>query len=331
MTLDMVPVPEPREGQVLVKVQMAAVNPVDWKLFGGGMHRIFPMSFPYVPGFDIAGTVVKVGEGVTRLAVGDEVCGDIGLRETCCHGTQAGPAGAFAEYAVAFADTIAKREGLSAEEVVGLPLVGLTSYQVLFTGAGRDAAGTELGQLVPGQKLLILGGGAATGSIAVQLARAVGAYVATTASPSLMPDGTSKMDYLQKLGADQVINYRKEDWAEALAGKDYDLIYDCVGLPEDWPKASKVLKEGGLFVSLANFAGKSTERHLFKTIAKKNNAEDLAKLVQLVKDGKLKVPMDAVFPFSDVPGALKKSLGGASAGKLVIRVSEEGSSEKGRL
>ncbi|CAE7348849.1 QOR, partial [Symbiodinium sp. CCMP2456] len=89
MTLNMVPVPEPRKGQVLVKVQMAAVNPVDWKLFGGGMHSIFPVSFPYVPGFDIAGTVVKVGEGVTRLAVGDEICGDIGLRETCCHDTQA--------------------------------------------------------------------------------------------------------------------------------------------------------------------------------------------------------------------------------------------------
>jgi len=322
MTLDTVPVPEPKKGQVLVKVELAAVNPIDWKLFSGGLHGICPVTFPYVPGFDISGTVAKLGEGVTSLAVGDEVCVDLGLCETCCNDSPCGPAGGFAEYAVALADTVAKRDGLSSKDLVGLPLAGLTAYQAIFTGAGRDFTGAELGKLGAGQKLLVLGGAAATGTIAIQLAKSQGAYVATTASPNKTPEGIPKVEYMKQLGADEVINYKEADWSEALAGKDYDLIFDCVGTPEDWPKASKVLKKGGTFVSIANFGeAKSTEDHTFKVFLLKSNSEDLTNLVALVKEGRLKVPVDSIVPFSEVQAVLTKSVAWASAGKLCIQVS----------
>ncbi|CAJ1368808.1 unnamed protein product [Effrenium voratum] len=321
MTLDTIPMPEPKPGQVLIKVELAAVNPIDWKLFSGGMHGICPVTFPYVPGFDVAGTVVKLGEGVGNVQVGDEVIADLGLVETCKTESPCGPAGAFAQYTVALASTVAKREGIPAKELVGLPLAGLTSYQALFTGAGGDFTGAPLGTLAPGQKLLVLGGAAATGAIAVQLGRAIGAEVATTASPNKMPDGTNKLDYMKKLGADDVINYKEADWSDVKAGANVDLIYDCVGTEEDWPKASKVLKKGGKFVTIANFGdAKSTEDHSFQAFLIKSDSEDLKKLVQFVKEGKLTVPVDCVVPFEDVPKVLTKSMGWASAGKLVIQV-----------
>eukprot|EP00438_Fugacium_kawagutii_P019325 Skav202376 [mRNA] locus=scaffold1406:196836:197888:+ [translate_table: standard] len=323
MTLDTVPVPEPKKGQVLVKVELAAVNPIDWRLFGGGFHDICPVSFPYVPGFDLSGTVVKLGDGVTNFAVGDEVCVDLGLMETCCKDPPCGPCGAFAEYAVALADTVALRNGVSSKELVGLPLAGVTSFQAIFTGAGRTFAGDELGKLSAGQKLLVLGGSAATGAIAIQLAKSIGAHVATTASPNKTPEGITKIEHMKQLGADEVINYKEADWSEALAGKEFDLIFDCVGTPEDWPKASKVLKKGCSFVTIANFGEvKSTEDHSFRFFLLKASGDDLNKLVALVKEGKLKVPVDSIAPFSDVPAVLTKSMSWASAGKLVIQVAE---------
>lgn len=321
MTLDTIPVPEPKAGQVLIKVELAAVNPIDWKLFSGGLDGICPVSFPYTPGFDLAGTVAKVGDGVTNVAVGDEVCVDTGLVETCKKDSPIGPAGAFAEYCLALADTVSKRQGLSAEEVVGLPLAGLTSYQALFTGGGKSFAGEDLGKIAAGSKLLVLGGASATGCMAIQMAKAVGAVVATTASPNKMPDGTTKIDYMKKMGADVVINYKEEDWSAALAGKEYDQIYDCVGDAEDFVKAAKVLKKGGQFVSIANFGDtKSTEDHLFKVFLIQSNARDLDALIKLVQDKKLSVPVDSITPFDKVPEVLTKSMGWASAGKLVVKI-----------
>lgn len=322
LTLDTVPVPAPKKGQVLIKVEMAAVNPIDWKLFSGGLDGICPVTFPYVPGFDVAGTIVQLGEGVSNFAPGDEVCVDIGLCETCCKDSPCGPCGAFAEYAVALADTVVKRQGLSVDVAVGLPLTGLTSYQALFTGAGRDFTGAELGKLESGQKLLVLGGAATTGVLAIQMAKNVGAYVATTASTNKMADGTSKLDYMKQIGVDEAINYKDADWSEVLSGKEFDMIYDCVGDAADWPKASKVLKKGGLFVSIANFGdAKSTDDHTFKNFLLKSNSDDLTKLVQMVVDGKLKVPVDSAVPFAEVPALLTKSLKWASAGKLCVKVS----------
>merc|ERR1712178_497119 len=111
--------------------------------------------------------------------------------------------------------------GAGEQTQAGLPLAGLTAYQVLFTGAGKPIVGEALGDLKAGQKLLVLGGSSGTGMFGVQLAKAAGAHVTATASKSAMPDGTPKIDFVRGLGADKVIDYRTQDWAEELAGQEY--------------------------------------------------------------------------------------------------------------
>lgn len=320
MTLEKVPVPEPAEGQVLIKVNMAALNPVDWKLFSGGMHGMVPLTFPCTPSFDVGGVVAKVGPGESGFQVGDRVVTNLGVAETCQKDTPVGPGGALAEYALAYASTVSKREGLVTKEVAGLSLAGLTSYQALTTGQGESFQGTELGRLEAGQKLLVLGGASGTGCLAIQIAKSLGVHVATTASDNKTPDGVSKMDFVKSLGADEVINYKTEDWSEKLAGQDYDLIYDCAGDEADWTKAGKVLKKKASFVSIASVVGSSTREHNFRTFFVKSNATDLDKLVALMKEGKLKVPIDSTLSFDQVPAALKQSMKSSSAGKLLVQV-----------
>ena len=318
-----IPVPAPGAGQVRIKISYAAVNPIDWKLFSGGLDGVCPCTFPYTPGFDIAGTVDAVGDGVTTLAVGDAVIADLGLVETCCKPPPAaGCGGAFAEYAVAPVGIVAKSGDLPQENAVGLPLAGLTSYQALFTGSASSFAGGKLGSLAPGQKLLVLGGSSATGMYAIQLAKNKGCHVAATASSNPMPDGTSKLDFVKGL-ADEVIDYKNADWSDALAGKDFDMIYDTVGDDADFAKAPKVLKKGADFISIANFNPEttSTDDVRFAVFLLKSDASDLATLVKMVQDGSLKVYADTVYSFDDVPAALTKSMSFRSGGKLVIKVS----------
>jgi len=318
-----VAVPEPKAGQVQVKVAYAGVNPIDWKLFSGGLDGICPCQFPYTPGFDISGTISAVGEGVTGFAVGDEVAGDIGLVESCSNPpAEFGPAGAYAEYATLPASIVVKTGGVDLKDAAALPLAGLTAYQALFTGAGRSFAGADLFKLQSGNKILIIGGTTLVGMYAIQLAKNAGAHVAVTASSKPMPDGTSKADYAKALGADEVIDYESAEWSDVLAGKDYDLIFDTVGKAEDWSAgAPKVLKKGGEFVSVANFGdAATTDACVFKNFLLKSDAADLTVLMGMVKDGKLKLPIDSVVEFSDVPAVLTKSMSMRAGGKLIVKI-----------
>jgi len=320
MKLETVPTPKPVAGQVLVKVQFAAINPIDWKLMSGAMDGMCPLTFPYTPCFDIAGTVVQLGEGCKTLAVGDEIIADIGLLESCKKDMPNGPAGALAEFACVAEELVSKRQGLPAKDLVGLPLAGLTSYQALFTGNGKSAKGEPLGNVTKDSKVLILGGASATGALAIQIAKAAGAYVATTASPNTMPDGVSKIDFVKKMGADEVINYKEAEWSDVLAGKDFDLIYDCVGEADSVQKAGKIVKKGSPFLSIANHGGQSTDDVVFKNFLIKSNATDLDKLVSMVVEKKLTVPIDSVLPFDKAAEGLQKSMGWTSAGKLIVQV-----------
>mmetsp|Transcript_34343 Transcript_34343/g.78357 ORF Transcript_34343/g.78357 Transcript_34343/m.78357 type:complete len:350 (+) Transcript_34343:73-1122(+) len=323
LKLEDVPAPTPGKGEVCVKVEYASVNPIDWKLFSGGFHAVCPCVFPYTPGFDIAGSVCAVGEDVTDFKVGDGVIANTGLVETCCTPPPAaGNCGAFAEYAVVPANFCSSRGAASAESLAGLPLVGLTSYQALFTGNGRSFAGERLGDMKKGDKLLVLGGSSSAGLFAIQMCKEAGIHVAVTASSNKMPDGTPKMEFVKTLGANEVIDYKNQDWSEVLAGKDFDQIYDCVGDDADLVKASKVLKKGGSFVSIANFnpASASTDEVRFANYLLKSNAEDLNALVKMTEKGSIKVFVDSVVPFADVPAALTKSLGMQSGGKILIKV-----------
>jgi NADPH:quinone reductase-like Zn-dependent oxidoreductase len=257
--------------------------------------------------------------------VGDAVCVDLGLVETCVDPAPAqGSGGAFAEYAVAPASLVAKSGTLDGPTAAALPLAGLTAYQGLFTKAARTFAGEPLGDVKSGDKVLVLGGATLVGSYATQLAKNAGATVACTASTNAMSDGRTKMALCESLGADLVIDYKSSSWSERLAGQEYDMIYDCVGSNDDWVASAKVLKKGGLFLSIANFAADpaANEACVFKNFLLKSDGKDLADLVAMVEQGKLKVTFDSTMKMADAPAALTKSFKSENAGKIVVAVAE---------
>ena len=179
-------------GDILVEIKRASINPIDWKLFTAGYQGLFPIAkFPYIPGFDVCGTVKEVGAGVTEFAVGDLIAVDIGLIESCSDPAPAsGTAGAFAEFTCVPANLAVKvSTGVDMDSAAGLPLAGLTAYQAIFSGSlpSKSVTGEPLGNLTSGQTILVIGGASSTGSYAIQLAKAVGATVLTTASTTPDP------------------------------------------------------------------------------------------------------------------------------------------------
>lgn len=319
------PVPTPSEGQVLIKIHFAAVNPVDWKLLAGFYKDFWQIAFPFVPCFDVSGVVAAVGSGCS-LKVGDHVAADIGVVESCTPGAGFGPGGALAEFCLCPEAQVSKLpDGVDLRAAAGLPLAGLTSYQGLFTGKGCSGTGEPLGDVKQGHKVLVLGGASGTGHLAVQMAKVQGAFVATTVSSSSRADGKSKVEWMKELGVDVVINYTEEDWAVVLKGQNFDLIYDCVGKPEDAEKAhSGVLREGGQFITIANFAvGGTKDGVTSKFLMVKSAAADLDHMVKWFADGKLSIHVDKVFPLAEAQQALSYSMGGKCCGKVVVAVAGE--------
>lgn len=326
MTLrDNVPTPlDIQDDDVLVKVQYTSINPIDWKIATGGFHAALPISkFPFTPGLDIGGTIVKVGKNCTNSwKVGDTVIADIGVVETATvpPPSPGGPMGGFAEYAVVKADFCAKVPESKLSTLTGLPVSSLTAYQGLFTGSNKAMSGEELGNIKEGAKVLILAGSGAVGTIAIQLAKKLvkNCFVATT---------SSNVEICKELGADQVINYKTEDWGDVLAGKDFDLILDGVGLMEDLTeRAPKVLKKGGDFVSIINFDPSAKEKCSdgvrFALFLIKSNGTELQLIADMAAKDDLKVLVDSEFSFKDLPAAMKKNSTGRSIGKIMIKVDE---------
>ena len=216
-------VPDPQVGahDVLVRIHAASVNPVDLKIRDGDLKAILPLRAPFVLGNDLAGTVVAVGARVTRFAAGDEVY---------AHPDQ-NRMGTFAEFIAIHQDDVASKPAtLTMAEAASIPLVGLTAWQALV----------ERADLRPGQKVLIHAGAGGVGTIAIQLAKHLGASVATTAS-------ATKTDVVKSLGADIVIDYRKQAFETIL--HDYDVVLDTVG-GETLDKSLQVLKPGGTVISV---------------------------------------------------------------------------------
>lgn len=217
-------VPEPLvgDGDVLVQVQAAGLNLLDEKIRAGEFKQILPYKLPLILGNDLAGTVIRVGAKVRGFKPGDEV---YARPDTDRIGT-------FAErIAVAEADLAFKPTSISIQEAGSLPLVALTAWQALV----------ERGNVQPGQKVLIHGGAGGVGSIAIQLAKHLGATVATTAS-------ASNADFVRKLGADTVIDYRTQDFEQLLTG--YDLVLDSLG-GKNLAKSLRVLAPGGKAIGIA--------------------------------------------------------------------------------
>jgi NADPH:quinone reductase-like Zn-dependent oxidoreductase len=215
--------PSAGEGQVLVKVRASSINPFDSTVLHGYAQKMMPLVLPVTLGGDIAGVVEAVGAGVSEFSAGDRVYGQANA--------VGGNTGAFGEYAVTSAGQVAKAPtGLSFEEAAAIPLTGVSAMQALMGHI----------KLAAGQKILIQGGSGGIGTVAIQLAKHLGAYVATTV-PAMA------MDYAKTLGADEVMDYKARDFTEVI--KDYDAVFDLVG-GEVFEKSFEVVKKGGVLVSM---------------------------------------------------------------------------------
>jgi len=311
-------VPEPVVGahDVLVRVEAAGLNPLDEKIRAGEFKQVLPYKLPLIPGNDVAGTVIRVGAGVRGFKPGDEVYARPDQDRI----------GTFAErIAVAEGDLALKPASISMHEAGSLPLVALTAWQALV----------ERGRVRPGQNVLIHAGAGGVGSIAIQLAKHLGASVATTASGS-------NADFVRELGADTVIDYRTRDFEQRLAG--YDLVLDSLG-GENLEKSLRVLRPGGKAIGIAGppdpaFAREAGLNPLLRLViaglsgkirkqAKKlgvtyeflfmrASGEQLRQITALVDQGVVRPVVGRVFGFDQTPQALQSLSQGGIRGKAVI-------------
>ena len=302
-------VPEVAENEVLVRVHAAGLDRGTWHLMTGKPYlmRIAGLGFrgpkDRVPGRDLAGTVAAVGADVTDFVVGDEVYG-VGR-------------GSFAEYAVARADKLARKpESLSFEQAAVVPISAATALQAL----------TEHGRLEPGQRVLVIGASGGVGSYAVQLAKALGAEVTGVAS-------TDKLDLVRSLGADQVVDYTRDDFAAT--GERYDLIIDIAGNPglrrlrrALTPTGTAVIVggenggdlTGGMNRTLRALALSPFIGQRFANFINKERASDLDRISELIDAGQVSPSIDRTYPLEQVPEAIRQLAAGQVRGKVAITI-----------
>lgn len=291
-----IPQPTVSENHLIVDIHAAGVNPFDWKLREGYMKEHAPLTLPATMGGDFSGVVLEIGNGVQGFAIGDEVYGSALI-------LGAG-SGAFAEKAVVSSKSIAKKPTkISFKEAAALPLVGVSALQAL----------TEHIQLASGQKILIHGGAGGIGSIAIQIAKHMGAYVATTV-------GTDDVQYANDLGADEVIDYKTQKFEEIL--HDFDAVYDTVG-GDTYKHSFKVLKKGGMIVSMTEQPNEEL-MHQYDVTAiaqfTQINTERLTKLTELVDAGVVRVHIEKEFPLEQAGEALVFQQTGHPRGKVLISI-----------
>lgn len=288
--------PLAEKGQVLVEVQAASLNPFDTMVREGYLKDMIPLDLPVTLGGDIAGVVSEVGDGVEGFAAGDIVYGQANV--------VAGNSGALAEYAATKTEQVAKAPaGIDITEAASLPLIGSSALQAL----------NDHIRLTADQKIFIHGGAGAIGSIAIELAKKIGAYVATTATGE-------GIDLVKTLGADAVIDYKSEDFSQKLS--DYDAVFDTVG-GEDFNKSLAILKKGGVAVSMAAQPDEAKAAELEVTALNQMTHVTTAKLqelAKLVEDGVIKPRVGKVFPLSGVQQAFVARESGEVQGKIVVHL-----------
>lgn len=318
LRLGEMPEPELREDDVLVKVHAASMNLLDAKIKNGEFKPLLPYRLPLILGHDVAGVVVKVGARVRRFKPGDAVYSrpdDFRI-------------GAFAERIAIREDSLAlKPESLSMEEAASVPLVGLTAWQALVEKANLRA----------GQKVFIQAGSGGVGTFAIQLAKHLGAFVATTTS-------TANVEWVKGLGADLVIDYKKEDFESVL--KDYDVVLNSQD-NKTLVKSLRVLKPGGKLISISGppdpaFAEATGQPWFLKLIlgllssgvrkkAKLHNVSysflfmkasgsQLREITALLESGAIHPIVDRVFPFEETQEALAYVETGRAKGKVIVRI-----------
>ncbi|MEK3995045.1 NADP-dependent oxidoreductase [Psychrobacillus sp. FSL K6-2365] len=291
-----IPKPTPKEKQVIVKLHATSINPIDWKLREGYLKAMMPFEFPIILGWDVAGMVEEVGEHVQDFKVGDRV---FARPETTNRGT-------YAEYTIVDTHLLAKiPDNISFEEAACVPLAGLTAWQCLF----------DFGNIQKGDKVLIHAGAGGVGTFAIQLAKSVGAYVAATA-------GTHNVEFLKSLGADEVIDYKKQDFEKVLS--EFDFVLDSLG-GENQEKSFTVLKEGGKLASIVSEPNQEKAKQM--NIKSGNvwlvpNGQQLEKIANLLGQNKLRVIIGHKFPFSEegIKEAHALSESHHAKGKIVIQI-----------
>lgn len=312
------PDPEVRDDDVLIRIHAASINPLDSKTKSGEFKLILPYHLPLILGNDMAGTVVRIGARVRNFKPGDEV--------------YARPdddrIGTFAEFIAVKESSVAlKPANLSMTEAASLPLAALTAWQTLV----------ETARLKKGQKVLIHAGSGGVGTIAIQLAKHLGAFVATTTS-------TGNIDWVKALGADVVIDYKQQDFATVLRG--YDVVLNSLG-GDELKKSLQVLKPGGHLLSISGppTPAFAVARGLtwplqqvlrvmsfgIRKMAKKNGVDytfafmradgaQLREITSLIESGAIRPVVDKVFPLQDTHKALAYVDGGRAKGKVVVQM-----------
>jgi alcohol dehydrogenase len=318
LRLGELPEPGVRENDVLVRVHAAGVNLLDSKIRDGEFKLILPYRLPLVLGNDVAGVVVRVGRGARRFQPGDEVYARPDQDRI----------GTFAEFISIGEDALAaKPKNLTMEEAASVPLVALTAWQALI----------EKAQLKKGQKVLIHAGSGGVGTVAIQLAKHVGAVVATTTS-------TANVDLVKRLGADIVIDYKKDDFENVLS--DFDVALNSLA-GDTLAKSLRVLTPGGILISISGppdpdfandigapwvlrqvmrllsfrirrQAGRRQVRYSF--LFMRASGEQLREITTLIESGTIRPVVDRVFPFESTNEALAYVETGRAKGKVVVKV-----------
>jgi len=312
------PEPKLQDDDILVEVHAAALNPLDSKVRDGAFKPILPYRPPLILGHDVAGKVVRVGAKVRAFKPGDEIYAR----------PRDGQIGTFAEFvAVNEADAALKPKNLSMEEAASIPLVGLTVWQVFV----------ERAKLQKGQKVFIQAGSGGVGAFAIQLAKHLGASVATTTS-------TANIELVRSLGADVVIDYRNNDFEKVLSG--YDVVLNSLD-GQTLEKSLDVLKPGGELISIsgppdpqfAKAAGLNgvlqlvmgllsrgvrkkakARRASYSFLFMRADGQQLGKITTLIEAGIIKPVVDRVFPFQALNEAMAYVDSGRAKGKVVIKV-----------
>ncbi|XP_034692491.1 chloroplast envelope quinone oxidoreductase homolog isoform X1 [Vitis riparia] len=302
-----VPVPAPAKDEVLLKLEAASLNPINWKMQKGMLRPLFPRKFPHIPVTDVAGEVVEVGSGVKDFKAGDKVVSILSQFS----------GGGLAEFAVAKENlTVSRPSEVSAAEGAGLPIAGLTAHQALTQVVGINLDGSG-----PRKNILITAASGGVGHYAVQLAKLGNTHITATC-------GARNIDLVKSLGADEVLDYKTPDGAalKSPSGRTFDFVIHCAtGIP--WSTFEPNLSTNGKVIDITPTASTMLTFAMKKlTFSKKQlvplllspKKENLECLVGLVKEGKLKTVIDSKHPLSKAEDAWAKSIDGHATGKIIV-------------
>ncbi len=294
LKLEDIPRPKPAADEVLIKVYASGVNPVDYKIRAGLRKEKFPTTFPLTPGWDVSGVIEEIGNDVKHLKKDDEV---YSLPDPTKDGT-------YAEYVIVKENKVGKKpKSIDHVHAAGVPLAGLTAWQGLF----------DFGKLQAGEKVLIHAASGGVGTFAVQFAKWKGAYVIGTTSEK-------NIDFVKQLGADEVIDYKKEKFENKL--KDIDIVFDTIG-GETQKRSVEVIKNGGRLITTLKpeVTDEAKEKNIhFEGFSAQSYPDQLEKIAELIDEGKVKPVVSKIFSLEEAAEAQKLIEQGHTTGKIILKI-----------